>query len=136
MSPEGPGGLRGWRLRVRQLRRETHALYLACRDPRTPWYAKALAACVVAYALSPVDLIPDFIPLVGYLDDLLLVPLGLALAIKMIPPEVMSASRERAADTHLTNAPGAKYVAAFIVLAWIAAGAWGIIRLSGALGWG
>ena len=73
--------------RAKKLKTETRALYLAGRDPRTPWYARLLAAVVVAYALSPIDLIPDFIPVLGYLDDLVLVPLGIALAIKMIPAE-------------------------------------------------
>ena len=73
-----------------RLRRKTYALYLAYRDPRVPWYAKLFAAVVVAYALSPIDLIPDFIPVLGYLDDLVLLPLGIALAVKMIPPHVMA----------------------------------------------
>jgi uncharacterized membrane protein YkvA (DUF1232 family) len=67
-----------WRTEARRLKREVYALYLACRDPRVPWYAKALAAGIVAYALSPIDLIPDFIPILGYLDDLILLPLGVA----------------------------------------------------------
>jgi uncharacterized membrane protein YkvA (DUF1232 family) len=85
-----------WRTRVRELKIQVHALLLACRDPRTPWYAKALAALVVAYALSPIDLIPDFIPVLGQLDDLLLVPLGIALAVRLIPPEVLADCRARA----------------------------------------
>lgn len=87
--------LRSW---ARSLRREIYALYLATRDPRTPWYAKAFAACVVAYALSPIDLIPDFVPILGYLDDLILLPIGLYFAIKLIPDEVMKDSRIRAGD--------------------------------------
>jgi chromate transporter len=83
--------------RARALKRETYALYLAVRDPRTPWYARAVAAAVVAYALSPLDLIPDFIPVIGYLDDLILVPLGIALALRLIPEPVMRECRERAA---------------------------------------
>ena len=88
--------IRQWKRRVQQLKVETYALYLACRDPRTPWYAKLLAAGVVAYAVSPVDLIPDFIPVLGLLDDLVIVPLGAALAIKMVPKEVMAECREKA----------------------------------------
>jgi uncharacterized membrane protein YkvA (DUF1232 family) len=88
----------GWKGRVRQLKRETYALYLAARDPRTPWYAKALAICVVGYAISPIDLIPDFIPIVGYLDDLLLVPLGIAITLRLVPSHVLAESRERAQD--------------------------------------
>src|SRR5215510_13084224 len=82
-----------WRERARLLKREVYALYFACRDPRTPWYAKAIAACVVAYALSPIDLIPDFIPVIGYLDDLVIVPLGIALVLKLIPAEIMAEHR-------------------------------------------
>jgi len=75
----------GWRLWARALKTEAHAVYLASKDPRVPWYAKALAACVLAYLFSPIDLIPDFIPVVGYLDDLVVVPAGLLLVIKLIP---------------------------------------------------
>lgn len=88
--------LTGWKARAQQLRSETYALYLAYRDPRTPWYAKLCAVVVVGYVFSPVDLIPDFIPLLGYLDDLVLVPLGVAWVLKMIPPEVLTESRARA----------------------------------------
>ena len=80
-----------------QLKRELVALYLASRDPRTPWYAKTVIVAVVAYALSPIDLIPDFIPIFGYLDDLVLLPIGIWLAIRMIPPEILQDCRERAA---------------------------------------
>ncbi len=82
--------------RARGLQTQTFALYLAYRDPRTPWFAKAWAMLVVAYALSPIDLIPDFIPILGYLDDLILIPAGIALALKMIPAEVMVEAREKA----------------------------------------
>jgi len=85
-----------WKQAARNLKIQTYALYLAYRDPRTPWYAKVWAALVVAYAFSPIDLIPDFIPVLGYLDDLVLLPLGMALALKMIPPEVMDEAREMA----------------------------------------
>ncbi len=85
-----------WKQRVRKLRTETYALYLAVKDPRVPWYAKFSAGCVVAYALSPIDLIPDFIPVLGYVDDLILVPLGIALTIRMIPPEVLAEYRANA----------------------------------------
>ena len=78
------------------LKTETYALYLAVRDPRTPWYAKVLAGAVVAHTFSPIDLIPDFIPVVGYLDDLIITPGGIWLALKMIHPEVMVESREKA----------------------------------------
>ena len=85
-----------WRRWARGLKRDAYAQYLACRDPRVPWYAKALAAAVVAYALSPIDLIPDVIPVLGYLDDLLLVPLGLALALRLIPAPVLAECRRPA----------------------------------------
>jgi len=87
-----------WKRRAGQLKAEVYALYLACKDPRVPWYAKALTAAVVCQALSPIDLIPDFIPVLGYLDDLLLVPLGIALALKMIPEDVMDECREQARE--------------------------------------
>jgi uncharacterized membrane protein YkvA (DUF1232 family) len=85
-----------WREKARQLKQEVHALALACRDPRVPWYTKVLASAVVAYALSPIDLIPDFIPVLGYLDDIVIVPAGIALAIRLIPADVMTECRVRA----------------------------------------
>ena len=85
----GHGVLDQWRQRARSLKADTYALYLACRDPRVPWYAKLLAATVVAYAFSPIDLIPDFVPVLGYLDDLVIVPLGIALAVKLIPAPIL-----------------------------------------------
>src|SRR5215472_3725402 len=88
--------LEKWKQRARELKTEIHALFLAIKDPRVPWYAKLSAICVVAYALSPIDLIPDFIPVVGYLDDLILVPLGIGLTIRMIPLEVLSECRAKA----------------------------------------
>ncbi len=90
--------LERWKRRAGQLKTEVYALYLACKDPRVPWYAKALAAAVVGQTLSPIDLIPDFIPVLGYLDDLLLVPLGIALTLKMIPEDVMDECREKAQE--------------------------------------
>ena len=85
--------LQTWKRRAGQLKRETYAMYLALRDPRVPWYARLVAACVVGYAFSPIDLIPDFVPVLGYLDDLIIVPLGIALALKMIPADVMAECR-------------------------------------------
>ena len=85
-----------WRQQARGLKQEVFALYLACRDPRVPWYAKALAATVVAYALSPIDLIPDFIPVLGYLDDLVVIPLGVLAVRAMIANDVMEDCRRRA----------------------------------------
>jgi uncharacterized membrane protein YkvA (DUF1232 family) len=89
------GKLKTW---ARSMQRDAHAVYLAARDPRTPWYAKALAACVAGYALSPIDLIPDFIPVLGYLDDVVIVPLGILAVARMIPPEVLADSRAAADD--------------------------------------
>src|SRR3984893_15631926 len=85
--------LKAW---ARNLKRDSHAIYLASRDPRVPWYAKTLAIAVAAYALSPIDLIPDFIPVVGYLDDLIIVPLGIWLVVSLIPDEGMAEGRARA----------------------------------------
>src|SRR5437868_220219 len=85
--------LRDW---ARDIKRNVLALWLAARDPRTPWYAKTVAMLVAAYALSPVDLIPDFIPVVGYLDDIIIVPLGILLAIKLIPPDIIEEHRRSA----------------------------------------
>jgi uncharacterized membrane protein YkvA (DUF1232 family) len=93
-----------WKQRAREMRRDIHALYLAYRHPCTPWYAKALAAAVVAYAFSPIDLIPDFIPVLGYLDDLILVPAGIVLAIMLIPAPVMAECRRKAAQS--SEGPG------------------------------
>ena len=89
--------LSGLQQQARRLKLEAYALYLAYRDPRVPWYAKALAAFVVAHTFSPIDLVPDFIPVLGYLDDLIITPLGIYIALKMIPAEVMARAREEAA---------------------------------------
>jgi uncharacterized membrane protein YkvA (DUF1232 family) len=106
-----------WRQRVGLLKRETYALYLAYRHPDVPWYAKLFAACVVAYAFSPIDLIPDFIPVLGYLDDLVLVPLGITLALKMIPPPVMAACRDQA---RAAEGQPIHWIAAVIIVAiWV-----------------
>jgi uncharacterized membrane protein YkvA (DUF1232 family) len=112
----------GWRERARALRRETYVYYRAARDPRTPWLARAVALATVAYALSPLDLIPDVIPVVGYLDDLLLVPAGLLLARRLIPDEVIEAHRDA-----LEGEPGAgtqlggigRAGLAIVVTAWV-----------------
>jgi uncharacterized membrane protein YkvA (DUF1232 family) len=108
-----------WKKRAQQLRRETYALYLAYRDPRTPWYARLWAAAVVAYAFSPIDLIPDPIPVLGYLDDLVLVPLGIALALRMIPDPVLMDARARAAEMLEEGKPVSRAAAAVIVAIWL-----------------
>ena len=86
-----------WRAWARAIKRDAYAVYFAAKDPRTPWYAKLLAAVVVAYAFSPIDLIPDFIPVLGHLDDAILVPLGVLLACRLIPDEVLAEHRRQAA---------------------------------------
>ena len=111
--------LQTWKLRARALKREVYALYLAYRDPRTPWYGKVVAALVVAYAFSPIDLIPDPIPILGYLDDLVLVPLGAAIALRMIPPEVMADSRAKAEEVLRAGKPISWVGAAIITLIWL-----------------
>jgi uncharacterized membrane protein YkvA (DUF1232 family) len=109
----------GLKARAGKLKREILALYLAARDPRTPWYAKAFVACVVAYALSPIDLIPDPIPILGYVDDLVLLPLGIYLALQMIPPPVMVECREKASIAQ-QRLPHNWIAAAIIVAVWVA----------------
>lgn len=104
---------------ARAIKRDTHAVYLAARDPRVPWYAKALAICVAAYALSPIDLIPDFIPVLGYLDELVILPLGILAVVKMIPPDVMAEHRATAAAA--AERPVSRGAVIFIVLIWLAA---------------
>lgn len=108
-----------WKQKARQLKVEVYALYLAYRDPRVPWYARVFAACVVGYAFSPIDLIPDFIPVLGYLDDLILIPLGVALALKLIPPDVMAESRARAQEVMRAGKPVNRAAAVGIVLIWL-----------------
>jgi uncharacterized membrane protein YkvA (DUF1232 family) len=115
-----PGMLERWKRRAGWLKRETYALYLAYRDPRTPWYAKVFVAFVVGYAFSPIDLIPDPIPIVGYLDDLLLVPLGIALALRMIPPAVLDECREQARLTMKEGNPTNWAAAAAVIAIWLA----------------
>lgn len=119
----------GWKQQARRLKLETYAIYLAYRDPRVPWYARLFAAGVVAYAFSPIDLIPDPIPVLGYLDDLVLLPLGLALALKMIPPEVMVECRQKA-QTKLSKGQPTHWIAAgVIVTVWLFLAALTIIGL-------
>jgi len=111
--------LESWKQRARALKVETYAIWLAYKDPRVPWYARVFAACVVGYAFSPIDLIPDPIPVLGYLDDLVLVPLGIALALKMIPPEVMAECREKAEAAMREGKPTNWKAAAAIVTLWV-----------------
>src|SRR5687768_5592193 len=83
---------------ARSIKRDALAVYLAARDPRVPWYAKALALCVAAYAFSPIDLIPDFVPVLGYLDDVIIVPFGILAVVKLVPPQIMAEHRITAAS--------------------------------------
>ena len=119
---------RRWRERARRLRREVYALYLACRDPRVPWYAKALAGTMVAYALSPIDLIPDFVPVLGYLDDLIVIPLGVLLVRRLVPDDVLADCRARAEV--MTEKPVSRTGAAIVIGAWLL-----LAGLAGWLGW-
>jgi uncharacterized membrane protein YkvA (DUF1232 family) len=106
--------------RARYLKTEIYALYLAARDPRTPWYAKLLVAGIVAYAFSPIDLIPDFVPILGYLDDLILLPMGIALAIKLVPDSVLAECRTQAQKISLPEKPVSWAAGAVIVVIWLA----------------
>ena len=106
--------------RARALKNEALAVYLAAKDPRTPWYARALIFFVVAHTFSPIDLIPDFIPVLGYLDDLIITPGGLWLAVRLIPPEVLEEARAKVAASGLHAAGGVGYIGAgMIVVMWI-----------------
>ncbi|HEY9725985.1 MAG TPA: YkvA family protein [Chroococcales cyanobacterium] len=114
--------MQAWKQRVRQLKKETYAIYLACKDPRVPWYARVFAGFVVAYAFSPIDLIPDVIPILGYLDDLILVPLGIILVLKMIPPDVLADCREQAEAAMNEGKPTNWIAAVVIVTIWLLLG--------------
>jgi uncharacterized membrane protein YkvA (DUF1232 family) len=109
----------GLKNRARLLKTEVYAIYLAYKDPRVPWYARIFAVCVVGYAFSPIDLIPDPIPIIGYLDDLILVPLGIAIVLKMIPKDVMDEYREQAGVTVLQGKP-VNWTAAIVIIGmWV-----------------
>ena len=112
------GSIRRLESWARALKVEVYALYLAYKDPRVSWYARVLAAVVVGYAFSPIDLIPDVIPVLGYLDDIILIPLGVALAIKMIPRHVLAECREKARDAK--DRPVNKVAAVVIAIVWMA----------------
>ncbi len=108
-----------WKQKSRHLKIEIYALYLAYRDPRVPWYAKAFVALVVGYAFSPIDLIPDFIPVLGYLDDLVLIPLGVAVALKMIPEKIMEDCRIRSKEVMSKKKPINRKAAVVIICIWL-----------------
>ena len=108
-----------WKQRARELKELISALSYAYRDPRTPWQARVVIACVVGYALSPVDLIPDFIPVLGYLDDLVLLPIGVLVAVRLIPPVVWADARERARTASDTAGPVNWIAAGLIIALWL-----------------
>jgi uncharacterized membrane protein YkvA (DUF1232 family) len=108
-----------------RLKNELHALWLAYSDPRTPWLARLLIVCIIAYALSPIDLIPDPIPIIGHLDDLILLPLGITLAIRMIPDSVMADCRERARQASFDRPSQWKWIGTgFVVIVWLSIVIW------------
>ena len=108
-----------WKQKAQKFKIETYAIYLAYKDPRVPWYARMIAACVVGYAFSPIDLIPDPIPVLGYLDDLILIPLGIALVIKMIPPDVLRECREKSQIIMAQGKPKNWIAAALVIVIWL-----------------
>ena len=105
--------------RATALKREVYALYIAARDPRVPWYAKVVMGLVLAYALSPIDLIPDFVPVLGYLDDLIIVPLGIALALRMVPAQVMIDARKQAEELSQQGKLVSRAGAIIIIVIWV-----------------
>ncbi len=118
-----------WKQQTRKLKTLTFTLYLAYRHPRTPWYARIFVAGVVAYAFSPIDLIPDFIPVVGMLDDLILVPLGIFIAIRLIPKDVFAECRVQAETMMRGEKPVSRSAALVIVTIWLALGMLGLLFL-------
>ncbi|AYC30109.1 YkvA family protein [Paenisporosarcina cavernae] len=113
---------------AKKLKRQLYVLYLAYQDDRVPWFAKLVTILVVAYALSPIDLIPDFIPIIGYLDDIILVPLGIVLALKLIPEEVRLDCEEMARNNMNPKTPKNWWAGAMVLLLWVAIGYWLILR--------
>lgn len=119
MGENKPSSWENWKARAHHLKQETYTLYLAVRDRRTPWYAKLFSGAVLAYAFSPIDLVPDFIPVLGYLDDLIFIPLGVAVAVKMIPTDVMQECRQRATQEFASGKPVNYVAGVLIALIWI-----------------
>ena len=111
--------LQTWRRRARELTAETYALYLAYRHPKTPWYAKVFVALVVGYVFSPIDPIPDFIPVVGLLDEMVVVPIGVLVAAKMVPTDVLEECRERARGVAEGEKPVSRVAAVVVVTLWL-----------------
>ena len=121
--------LEGWKQRAKRIKIELYAVYLAYKDPRVKWYARIFAACVAGYAFSPIDLIPDPIPILGYLDDLVLVPLGVIIALKMIPPDVLAECREEARKTMHQGKPVNRTAAVVIIAIWILSASLAIVLI-------
>lgn len=115
---------------TKKLKKETYAIYLASKDSRTPWYARLLSIIIVAYAFSPIDLIPDFVPILGYLDDLIIVPLGIWFVIKMIPKNILDECRERAEAMQSQRKPTNFIAASTIVLIWLLLGILAVVWLA------
>jgi uncharacterized membrane protein YkvA (DUF1232 family) len=114
---------------ARNLKRQIFILYYACKDARVPWYVKAFTVCVVAYAFSPIDLIPDFIPILGYLDDVILLPLGIMLALKMIQKDVLSDCEVKAEEMMENGKPKNWIVGSIIVLIWGVIAVWAVMKI-------
>lgn len=121
--------LKAW---VNDLKRDTLALWYVCRDRRTPWTIRLLGILIVGYALSPIDLIPDFIPILGYLDELVLLPAGLWLLFKLIPPELLSECRDKANIAIVSGVPKPRSMlgAALVIIVWIGLAYW-LMHLAG-----
>ncbi|MHA1303803.1 MAG: YkvA family protein [Candidatus Heimdallarchaeaceae archaeon] len=110
---------KNWKKWVTKVKNDSYALYLAYKDPRVSWFARIFAFLVIAYFFSPIDLIPDFIPIFGYLDDFVLVPVGLVLALKMMPKDVLAESREKAKELTNLEKPKSWIIAVIIVIIWV-----------------
>ena len=114
---------------AKKLKRQIFILYYACKDDRVPWYAKVFIACVVAYAFSPIDLIPDFIPILGYLDDVILLPLGIMLALKMVPKDILSDCEMKAKELAGKGKPKNWIAGSIIGLIWGVFTVWVIMEI-------
>ena len=114
---------------AKKIKRQLFVLYFACKDERVPMYAKVFTACVVAYAFSPIDLIPDFIPILGYLDDIILIPIGIILAVNMIPKNVLLECEEKAAEMMKKGKPKNWFVGTVIVFIWILLVIWASFKI-------
>ncbi|WP_064093349.1 YkvA family protein [Rossellomorea aquimaris] len=119
-----------WKIKAwaKRLKQQIYVLYLSYKDERVPWYAKIFTACVVAYAFSPIDLIPDFIPILGYLDDVIIVPIGIMVALKMIPKEVISECDDKAKNMMKNGKPKNWVVGSLIILLWSIIMLWVILK--------